>query len=89
MKVANMAECFHVSCEIHGTGAANLSVCCAIPNTSFYERGLLHPFIDYDEPKEYQNRIDDEMDAEGYVHARQEPGLGQDLNMAYIEGNQV
>ncbi|WP_425052107.1 enolase C-terminal domain-like protein [Psychromarinibacter sp. S121] len=89
MKCANMAECFHMSCEMHGTGAGNLAVALAIPNTSFYERGLLHPFIDYDEPKEYQNRIDDEMDADGYVHGRDEPGLGQDLNMDYIEANRV
>lgn len=89
MKVANMAECFHISCEMHGTGAGNLSVALAIHNTSFYERGLLHPFIDYDKPKEYQNRIDDEMDSDGYVHGRDMPGLGQDLNTDYIEGNLV
>lgn len=89
MKIANMAECFHMSCEIHGTGAGNLAVAGAIPNTSFYERGLLHPFIDYDKPKEFQNRIDDEMDSDGYVHCRDEPGLGQDLNMDYIEANLV
>lgn len=89
MKIANMAESFHISCEMHGTGAANLAVALAIPNTSFYERGLLHPFIDYEKPKEFQSRIDDEMDAEGYVHGRDEPGLGQDLNWDYIEANLV
>ena len=89
MKCANMAESFHMSCEMHGTGAGNLSVALAIHNTSFYERGLLHPFIDYDKPKEYQNRIDDEMDADGYVHGRDEPGLGQDLNMEYIDAHLV
>lgn len=89
IKIANMAESFHMSCEMHGTGASNLSVALAIPNTSFYERGLLHPFIDYDKPKEFQNRIDDEMDEDGYVHGRDEPGLGQDLNWDYIEANLV
>lgn len=89
MKIAYMAESFHMNCEMHGTGAGNLAVALAIPNTSFYERGLIHPFIDYDKPKEYQNRIDDEMDADGYVHGRQDPGLGQDLNMEYIDGNLV
>lgn len=88
-KIANMAECFHMSCEIHGTGAANLAVAMAIPNTSFFERGLLHPFIDYEKPAEYFNRIDDEMDDEGYIHARNEPGLGQDLNMEYIMSHLV
>ena len=49
----------------------------------------MHPFIDYEVPKEYQNRIDDEMDADGYVHGREEPGLGQDLNWEYIDANLV
>ncbi len=89
MKIAHTAESFNMSCEIHGTGAGNLAVVCAIQNTGFYERGLLHPFIDYDRPGEFQNRIDDEMDSEGYVFARPEPGLGQDLNMDYIEANHV
>ena len=34
-------------------------------------------------------RIDDEMDADGYVHLRNDPGLGQDIDFAYIEGNLV
>jgi len=89
MKTAKLAESFHMSCEVHGTGAGNMAVVGAIPNTTFYERGLLHPFIDYDEPKDYQNRIDDEMDADGYVHFRNEPGLGQDLKLDYIEANLV
>jgi L-alanine-DL-glutamate epimerase-like enolase superfamily enzyme len=89
MKTAKLAESFHMSCEVHGTGAGNMAVVAAIPNTMFYERGLLHPFIDYDEPKEHQNRIDDEMDEEGYVHFRDEPGLGQDLKIDYIEANLV
>lgn len=89
MKVAAMAESFHMSCEMHGTGASNLSVALAIPNTSFYERGLLHPFIDYDKPGKFQNRIDDEMDMDGFVHGRDEPGLGQNLDWDYIEANRV
>ncbi|MCB1969816.1 MAG: hypothetical protein KDG54_05340 [Geminicoccaceae bacterium] len=87
MKVAHLADSFGMSCEVHGTGAGNLAVAAAISNTSYYERGLLHPFIDYDQPKDFQNRIDDEMDKDGYVHCRNEPGLGQDLNLDYIEAN--
>ena len=87
MKTAKLAESFHMSCEVHGTGAGNMAVVAAIPNTTYYERGLLHPFIDYDLPKDYQKRIDDEMDDEGYVHFRDTPGLGQDLNVDYIEAN--
>ncbi len=29
------------------------------------------------------------MDTDGYVHARDTPGPGQDLNVDYIEGNLV
>lgn len=89
MKIASMAESFHMACEVHGTGAANLALAAAIPNTKFYERGLIHPFVDYDTPKAYQKRIDDEMDAEGYVHQRQVPGLGQELDLEYIDANLV
>lgn len=89
MKVAHLADSFGMSCEVHGTGAGNLAVAAAISNTTYYERGLLHPFIDYDAPKAFQNRIDDEMDEEGFVHCRNTAGLGQDLNLDYIEANRV
>jgi L-alanine-DL-glutamate epimerase-like enolase superfamily enzyme len=89
LKIAHIAEGFNMSCEVHGTGAGNLAVCAAIPNTTFYERGLLHPFIDYDRPPAHLRRIDDEMDADGYVHLRDEPGLGQDIDHAYIDGHLV
>jgi L-alanine-DL-glutamate epimerase-like enolase superfamily enzyme len=89
LKIAHIAEGFNMSCEVHGTGAGNLAVCAAIPNTTFYERGLLHPFIDYERPPAHLRRIDDEMDAEGYVHLRDEPGLGQDIDHAYIDNHLV
>ena len=89
LKCAHIAEGFGMSCEVHGTGAGNLAVCAAIPNTTFYERGLLHPFIDYDAPPAYLHRIDDEMDTDGFVHMRDTPGLGQDIDHDYIDANLV
>jgi hypothetical protein len=50
----------------------------------FYERGLLHPFIDYERPPPWLNSISDPMDDEGNVHVSQEPGLGWDINFDYI-----
>ena len=55
----------------------------------WYERGLLHPFIDYDEIPEYLNSRDDAMDADGYIHLSQKPGLGSDINFDYINANLV
>lgn len=89
IKIAHLAESFHMSCEVHGTGAGNLAVCAAIPNTTYYERGLLHPFIDYDRPPAFLRRIDDEMDRDGYVHLRDEPGLGQDIDLEYVQAHRV
>jgi L-alanine-DL-glutamate epimerase-like enolase superfamily enzyme len=89
MKCAHLAESFNLLVEVHGTGAGNLAVCAAVPNTTYYERGLLHPFLDYDRPPAYLNRIDDEMDRDGYVHPRDAPGLGQDINLEYIQAHLV
>jgi L-alanine-DL-glutamate epimerase-like enolase superfamily enzyme len=89
LKCAHLAESFGMSCEVHGTGAGNLAVCAAIANTTWYERGLLHPSIDYDRPPPYLRRIDDEMDQGGYVHLRPTPGLGQDIDLAYIDAHSV
>ena len=87
LKVAHLAESFGMQCEVHGNGAANLAVCAAIKNCRWYERGLLHPFLDYDEVPAYLNTLADTMDAEGYVHLSQLPGLGEDINFAYIEAH--
>jgi L-alanine-DL-glutamate epimerase-like enolase superfamily enzyme len=89
LKIAHLAESFGMSCEVHGTGAGNMVVCAAIPNTTFYERGLLHPFIDYERPPPYLRRLDDEMDQNGLVHLRDEPGLGQDLDLDYIRDHAI
>lgn len=89
MKVAHLAEAYGMHCEIHGNGAANLAVVGAIKNCDWYERGLLHPFMNYDDVPAYLNSIVDPMDHEGYVHLSDRPGLGEDINFAYIEMNTV
>ena len=89
LKVAHLAESFGMQCEIHGNGAPNLNVIGAIRNCGWYERGLLHPFIDYDEVPAWLNSLTDPMDAEGYVSLPRRSGLGEDINFAYIESNTV
>jgi L-alanine-DL-glutamate epimerase-like enolase superfamily enzyme len=89
MKVAHLAESFGMNCEVHGNGAPNLAVCGAIRNCRWYERGLLHPFLDYDEVPPYLNAIVDPMDAEGFVALPQGPGLGEDINFDYISKHTV
>lgn len=86
LKCAHLAESFNMDCEVHGTGRANLAVCAAMANGRWYERGLLHPFTDYDIVPEYLNSLEDPMDGEGFVHLWPEPGLN-DVNLAYIEAH--
>lgn len=89
MKCAHLAESHGMACEIHGGGPGNLHVLGAIPNGKWYERGLLHPFIDYEEAPGWLNSIIDPMDGDGFVPMPQGPGLGQDINFDYIRGNLV
>jgi L-alanine-DL-glutamate epimerase-like enolase superfamily enzyme len=71
--------------EVHGGGVGNLHVLCAmgIPG-EYYERGLLHPFLDYDQPPPWLHELVDPLDDQGYVHVSQRPGLGLDIDFDYI-----
>ena len=74
--------------EVHGGGVGNLHVLCAMAAPGqFYERGLLHPFVDYDAPPPWLNESVDPMDAEGNVSVSQSPGLGMNINFDYIRDN--
>jgi L-alanine-DL-glutamate epimerase-like enolase superfamily enzyme len=89
MKVAHLAESFGMNCEVHGNGAANLNVIGAIRNCDWYERGLLHPYLEYDDVPAYLKSLTDPMDKEGFVHLPTRPGLGEDIDFDYIEANTV
>ena len=90
LKLVHLCESFEIAMEVHGGGSGNLHVLGAmgIPG-EFYERGLLHPFIDYDEVEPWLNSKIDDLDDEGYVHMPQTPGLGEDINFDYIDDNIV
>ena len=66
VKVAHLAEAFGMHMEVHGGGVGNLHVLCAMATPGlYYERGLLHPFVDYDAPPPWLNESVDPMDDEG------------------------
>ena len=90
MKIAHLCEAFGVRLELHSPGAGNLQCLMAmgIPG-EYYERGLLHPFLDYETPNPWLNTLDDPMDDEGYVHISDRPGLGQDISWDYIKENEI
>ena len=90
MKVVHLCESFGVRMEVHGGGVGNLHVLCAmgIPG-QYYERGLLHPFLDHDQPQPWLKEPVDPMDDEGYVSVSQRPGLGMDIDLDYIRDHRV
>jgi L-alanine-DL-glutamate epimerase-like enolase superfamily enzyme len=90
MKIAHLCEAFGVRMEVHGGGVGNLHALCAmgIPG-EYYERGLLHPFLDYDQPPPWLGEPTDPLDDQGYVHVSQKPGLGLEINFDYIREHAV
>jgi L-alanine-DL-glutamate epimerase-like enolase superfamily enzyme len=88
IKIVHLCESFGVAMEVHGGGAGNLHALCAmgIPG-EYYERGLLHPFLDYEEPPPWLNELVDPMDDTGHVHVSQRSGLGLDIDFDYIRSH--
>ena len=90
-KTAIVCEAYGVKCEIHMSGFGNLQI---LGSTSedvceYYERGLLAPGVDYETPAPYLEAICDPLDAEGYVHLPQEPGMGYRIRWDYINENRI
>lgn len=89
LKTMHLAEAFGMECEVHGNTAMNLHVVAAARNCRWYERGLLHPFLDYEEGHDYLLSLSDPMDDDGYVTVPDRPGLGEDIDFDFIENNRV
>lgn len=88
LKCVHVAEGFNMDCEIHGGGTPNLCVLACMANGRWYERGLLHPFTDYDIVPEYLHSAPDPMDHKGFVHLWSFAGLN-DLNFEWIDAHMV
>ncbi|MFI6345985.1 enolase C-terminal domain-like protein [Streptomyces sp. NPDC050560] len=89
LKSVHLAEAFGMECELHGGGAGTLALLGAVPNSRWYERGLLHPHYDFDEVPPHLTRAADPLDAEGCVRLREEPGLGESYDLDHIEAETV
>jgi L-alanine-DL-glutamate epimerase-like enolase superfamily enzyme len=84
VKTAHLAEGFHMNFEVHHGGnslnnVANLHVIMAIRNCEFFE--VLLPAG----AQKYGLVRDIEVDAQGLVHAMNEPGLGAAIDFDLIE----
>jgi len=84
VKTAHLAEAFHMNFEVHHGGnslnnVANLHVIMAIKNCEFFE--VLLPAG----AQKYGLVEDIEVDAQGFVHAMNRPGMGAAIDFALIE----
>jgi L-alanine-DL-glutamate epimerase-like enolase superfamily enzyme len=84
MKTAHLAVSFGVKCELHTTiyhplEIVNLHCCCAISNREFFE--LLYPlsYMDFG----MKNKL--QIDAEGYAHPPEIPGIGVDFDWDFVD----
>jgi L-alanine-DL-glutamate epimerase-like enolase superfamily enzyme len=66
LRIAHLADSYLLRAEVHGGGPVNTHLCMAIPNTTYYES-----LVDSNPV-----RRDDEVDANGLVHATTAPGVG-------------
>lgn len=89
LKAAHLYEAFGMNVELHGATIGNLQILGAIKNGGWYERGLLHPWLDYDATKPYLTGPVDPMDEDGNVQIPTGIGLGWKLNLAYIMDNRI
>ena len=88
MKTAHLAEAFRMKYEVHHGGnslnnVANLHVCMAIRNTTWFE--VLLP----DGAHKYGLVNDIKPDAQGMVHAPTGPGLGYEIDFDLIGRKQL
>ena len=90
MKTVHLCEAFGIRVEIHGGGAANLQVLGAMETPGeYYERGLLHPHVDYDAETPWLTDLIDPVDSEGFVPIPQGPGLGESIDWDFIREHTV
>jgi L-alanine-DL-glutamate epimerase-like enolase superfamily enzyme len=90
MKAVHLCQAFGVQAEVHGGGAANLQVLGAMATPGeFYERGLLHPLVDYETQTPWLTEPIDPLDADGCVPIPQRPGLGEAIDWDFIREHTV
>jgi L-alanine-DL-glutamate epimerase-like enolase superfamily enzyme len=89
LKAMHLAEAFNMDCEVHGGGSGNLAVLGASACGRWYERGLVHPLVDYDEVPPHLRSLVDTLDDQGRVAMPTRPGLGDDFDFDHIGANTV
>lgn len=83
MKIAHLAESFGLDVEFHVGGPAHLHCVSAIRNTNYFEHGLLHPETAWTNTQGFET--DPEQFDDGDIIVPDGPGLGVDIDWAFVE----
>ena len=88
MKTVHLYEANGMSLELHGNHIASLHILAAMGiDGKYYERGMLHPLLDYETPKPWFTKIHDPLLSDGTVPVPTESGVGYSPNWDYINDN--
>lgn len=91
MKIAALAEAHGLDVELHGGGLAHRHIMSTLPNTNYYELGLVHPLVANAKPPIYSQRrwLDelDSVDEKGCVEVPHGPGLGVQVDSDFIDAH--
>jgi L-alanine-DL-glutamate epimerase-like enolase superfamily enzyme len=90
VKAVHLAEAHGMSLELHQAGAASLQVlgAMAVPGR-YYERGLLHPLVDYEARTPWLLEVQDPLEADGCVPVPTGPGIGWAIDWDLIARNEI
>jgi L-alanine-DL-glutamate epimerase-like enolase superfamily enzyme len=72
MRIAHLADAYHLRAEVHGMGLESAHLCMAIKNTTYYESLI------WGNPMKREALVD----AQGNVHAPKGPGVGYETQWA-------
>ena len=89
--MAAVCDAFGLRCELHMSGFGNLQVLGATSEDvcEYYERGLLGPGATYEDTPPYLRSPCDPLDDDGFVTVPSLPGLGYDIDWAFIEDHRL
>jgi L-alanine-DL-glutamate epimerase-like enolase superfamily enzyme len=79
LRIFHVADAFGTTAEVHGPGLASVHLCCAVPNTTYYESMVL------------TNPVAREplVDADGNARAPLVPGIGYEVDVEELRGRAV
>ncbi|WP_415380689.1 enolase C-terminal domain-like protein [Halosimplex sp. TS25] len=88
LKTAHAAQAAGFDVEPHLGGAAHLHLLSAVPNSNYYEHGLLHPHTEWHSEAGLAEPVD-EIDDDGHVPVPDGDGLGIEIDWDFVEANET